>query len=91
MPLIEAAGRSVGEVEATAAVHVRLEGGSGRQMGDYTGDLAVQPVAGSPAEIADQLREFETAGAAHIQLCVDPITRNSIEWLGDVLGEFRRE
>ena len=89
--LIEAAGRSVGEVEATAAVHVRLEGGSGRQMGDYTGDLAVQPVAGSPAEIADQLREFETAGAAHIQLCVDPITRNSIEWLGDVLGEFRRE
>jgi alkanesulfonate monooxygenase SsuD/methylene tetrahydromethanopterin reductase-like flavin-dependent oxidoreductase (luciferase family) len=88
--LIQAAGRAAGEVEATAAVHVRLEGGDGRQMGDYTGDLDVQPLVGSPAEIADQLREFETAGATHIQLCVDPITRASIEWLGDVLTEFRR-
>jgi hypothetical protein len=35
------------------------------------------------------LREFEAAGAAHVQLVVDPITRASIEWLGDVLSSFR--
>ena len=88
--LIEAAGRSVGDVEATAAVLIGLEGGSGRQMGDYTGDLEARPLVGSAAGLADQLREFEAAGASHVQLCVDPITRASIEWLGDVLSEFRR-
>ena len=87
--LIEAAGRLSGSVEATAAVHVRLEGGAGRQMGNYVGDLAIEPLTGSPAELADQLREWEYAGAAHVQLCVDPITRASIEYLGDVLAEFR--
>ena len=87
--LIEATGRLSGSVEATAAVHVRLEGGAGRQMGNYVGDLAIEPLVGSPAELADQLREWEYAGAAHVQLCVDPITRASIESLGDVLAEFR--
>jgi alkanesulfonate monooxygenase SsuD/methylene tetrahydromethanopterin reductase-like flavin-dependent oxidoreductase (luciferase family) len=88
--LIEAAGRSVSDVDATAAVFVQLEGGGGRQMGNYVGDLEIEPLMGSPDELAAQLREFEDAGAAHIQLCVDPITRSSIEWLGDVLTEFRR-
>ncbi|MDG1409141.1 MAG: LLM class flavin-dependent oxidoreductase [Acidimicrobiales bacterium] len=87
--LIEATGRLSGSVEATAAVHVRLEGGFGRQMGNYVGDLAIEPLTGSPAELADQLREWEFAGASHVQLCVDPITRASIESLGDVLAEFR--
>ena len=41
---------------------------------------------GSPVEIADRLLEFEAAGAAHVQLVVDPITRDSIEWLADVIG-----
>jgi alkanesulfonate monooxygenase SsuD/methylene tetrahydromethanopterin reductase-like flavin-dependent oxidoreductase (luciferase family) len=85
--LIAAAGRT-GEVEATAAVLVQLDGGLGRQMGDY-GDT-VQPLTGIAEELADQLREFETAGAAHVQLVVDPITRDSIEWLADVLTAFRR-
>ena len=87
--LIEEAGRPPGAVEATAAVHVRLGGGVGRQMGNYVGDLQIEPLAGSPSELADQLREWETAGATHVQLCVDPITRASIEYLGDVLAEFR--
>ena len=86
--LIEAAGRAVEEVEATAAVHVRLEGGTGRQMGDYVGD-AVEPLVGSASELADQLRAWEAVGAAHIQLCVDPITRDSIEFLADTLVNFR--
>lgn len=88
--LILAAGRSVDDVDATAAVHVRLEGGAGRLMGDYVGDAVVEPLTGSVDELADQLRGFEAAGAAHVQLCVDPITRDSIEWLGGVLAAFRR-
>ncbi|NNC80419.1 MAG: LLM class flavin-dependent oxidoreductase [Acidimicrobiales bacterium] len=89
--LAVAAGRSTGDVDATAAVLVRLDGGTGRQMGDYDAEAQAAPLTGSPAELADQLREFENAGAAHIQLCVDPITHASIEWLGDVLVEFRQE
>ena len=86
--LISTAGRSPTDVEATAAVLVRLAGGAGRQMGDADGGREVDPVTGSPAEIADQLRAWEAAGAAHVQLVVDPITRASIEWLADVIEEF---
>ena len=86
--LISAAGRSPTDVEATAAVLVRLADGAGRQMGDYDGGLEVDPVTGSPAEIAEQLRAWQAAGAAHVQLVVDPITRDSIEWLADVIEGF---
>jgi alkanesulfonate monooxygenase SsuD/methylene tetrahydromethanopterin reductase-like flavin-dependent oxidoreductase (luciferase family) len=86
--LIAAAGRT-GNVAATAAVAVQLEGGGGRQMGDDNDFGTVRPLTGSPDELADHLREFEAAGAAHVQLVVDPITRESIEWLADVLTAFR--
>jgi alkanesulfonate monooxygenase SsuD/methylene tetrahydromethanopterin reductase-like flavin-dependent oxidoreductase (luciferase family) len=89
-PLIEAAGRQVGDVEATAAVLVKLDSGTGRLMGDYDDYNTVRPLTGSADELADQLREFEAAGATHVQLVVDPITRESIEWLADVLVAFRR-
>jgi alkanesulfonate monooxygenase SsuD/methylene tetrahydromethanopterin reductase-like flavin-dependent oxidoreductase (luciferase family) len=72
-------------VQATAAVYVQLPGGTGRPMGDYPiGD--VQPLRGSPGELADHLRSFAAAGAAHVQLVVDPITQASIESLADVLA-----
>jgi alkanesulfonate monooxygenase SsuD/methylene tetrahydromethanopterin reductase-like flavin-dependent oxidoreductase (luciferase family) len=87
--LIDAAGRT-GKVAATAAVLVQLEGGLGRQMGDYDDFDTVRPITGTPEELADQLREFEDAGAVHVQLVVDPITRESIEWFADVLAAFHR-
>jgi alkanesulfonate monooxygenase SsuD/methylene tetrahydromethanopterin reductase-like flavin-dependent oxidoreductase (luciferase family) len=71
-------GRASGSLSATCAVLVQLPGGEGRQMGAYGG--AVQPLRGSPADIAEQLRAFANAGADHVQLVVDPITRDSIEW-----------
>ena len=82
---IVAAGRIPGEVEATCAVHVRLPGGIGRQMGN-DGAKRIEPVQGSASEIADQLRRFSVVGASHIQLVVDPITRASIESLAEVLA-----
>jgi alkanesulfonate monooxygenase SsuD/methylene tetrahydromethanopterin reductase-like flavin-dependent oxidoreductase (luciferase family) len=86
--LIAACGRT-GSIDATAAVLVQLDGGKGRQMGDYDDFNTVLPLTGSASALADQLREFEAAGAAHVQLVVDPITRASIEWLADVLTAFR--
>lgn len=84
-----AVGRDPSTLEATAAVFVQLEGGGGRQMGDYGAGAAVEPITGSPAEIADQLVAFGPAGASHLQLVVDPITRDSIEWLAEVTALVR--
>ena len=88
--LIEATGRSCEDVAATAAVYVRLDGGTGRQMGDFDDEPQPEPITGTPIEIAEQLHGWKAAGCQHVQLCVDPITRATIEWLGDVLVEFRK-
>jgi alkanesulfonate monooxygenase SsuD/methylene tetrahydromethanopterin reductase-like flavin-dependent oxidoreductase (luciferase family) len=72
-------GREAGSVSATCAVFIQLPGGGGRQMGGYGGS-PVEPVRGTQREVAEQLRAFADAGADHIQLVVDPITRDTIEW-----------
>lgn len=79
-----AAGRRPGEVEATAAVLVQLPGGAGRLMGEAY-DRDVVPVGGTPERVAAHLRAMSDAGAAEVQLVVDPITQESIEWLGQAL------
>jgi alkanesulfonate monooxygenase SsuD/methylene tetrahydromethanopterin reductase-like flavin-dependent oxidoreductase (luciferase family) len=84
---LAAAGRSPDDVQATCAILVQLDGGRGRQMGAQE---RVEPLQGTPLEIADQLRAFAAAGAAHVQLVVDPITRDSIEVLAAVLNELDR-
>lgn len=84
-----AAGRQRGDVAATAAVYVQTPGGTGRVMGDDGVD-AVDPIRGTTLEIADQLRAFAAAGASHLQLVVDPITVESVEWFVDVLAHLDR-
>ncbi len=78
-------GRDPGEVERTVALHVRLPGGAGRTMGDTSDEQAVKPLDGSPAEMADELRAYAGAGIGHVQLVIDPITRESIERFAHVL------
>lgn len=78
-------GRSPGSVSATCAVLVQLPGGTGRQMGAY-GGTTVEPIRGSAVEVADRIRAFADAGADHVQLVVDPITRDSVEWFTDVFA-----
>jgi alkanesulfonate monooxygenase SsuD/methylene tetrahydromethanopterin reductase-like flavin-dependent oxidoreductase (luciferase family) len=83
----ERAGRGPGEVEATAAVLVQLPGGVGRLMGEAYDDRAVRPVRVS--DLAGHLRAMADAGAAHLQLVLDPITVKSIETAGAAIREFR--
>jgi alkanesulfonate monooxygenase SsuD/methylene tetrahydromethanopterin reductase-like flavin-dependent oxidoreductase (luciferase family) len=71
--------RPAGSVSATCAVLIQLEAGAGRQMGEY-GSKQVEPVRGTHLEVAEQITEFADVGADHVQLVVDPITRDSIEW-----------
>jgi alkanesulfonate monooxygenase SsuD/methylene tetrahydromethanopterin reductase-like flavin-dependent oxidoreductase (luciferase family) len=83
--ICEDVGRDPAEVDRTCAVLVQLDGGAGRQMGDY-GWGEVTPVTGPPTEIAERLVAFADAGAHHVQLVVDPITERTIEHLGEVLA-----
>jgi probable F420-dependent oxidoreductase len=84
-----AAGRSPGEVEATAAVLVQLGGGGGRLMGE-TYNAEVAPVQGTADDVAGHVAAMAQAGASHLQLVVDPITQDSIEVLGEALAALDR-
>ena len=78
-------GRDPAEVARTVAIMIEAPGGTGRIYGDseHEGSNAI---SGSPEEIAAGLRSFAGTGLHHVQLVVDPITVESIEWLGNALG-----
>jgi alkanesulfonate monooxygenase SsuD/methylene tetrahydromethanopterin reductase-like flavin-dependent oxidoreductase (luciferase family) len=84
-----AIGRDPASLLATAAVLVQLPGGEGRLMGDYS-HRAVQPLRGDATEVAGSLVALAAAGAQHLQLVLDPITRASIEAMAAVLEEVDR-
>jgi alkanesulfonate monooxygenase SsuD/methylene tetrahydromethanopterin reductase-like flavin-dependent oxidoreductase (luciferase family) len=72
-------------VEATAAALVTLPGGKGRLMGsDYAG--TVNEV--TPDSLGDHVRGLAAAGAAHLQLVLDPITAESIDLVGAALADL---
>lgn len=83
----EAVGRHPAEVAKTAAVLVQAPGGKGRVYGDDEHATSI-PITGDQDSLADQLAAFATTGVAHLQLVVDPITIESIEWLGPVLDRL---
>lgn len=83
------AGREPSDVEATCALYLQVGTASGRQMGN-DGSEKVPPITGSALEVAGHLGAFAAVGARHVQLVVDPITRDSIEWFADVLAELDR-
>jgi alkanesulfonate monooxygenase SsuD/methylene tetrahydromethanopterin reductase-like flavin-dependent oxidoreductase (luciferase family) len=81
------AGRAPGEVEATAAVFVHLPGGAGRLAGETNDDTTIRPVPVS--ELGEHLRAMAGAGAAHLQLVLDPITVDSIREVGEIARGLR--
>ncbi len=91
--IVDAACRDVGRdpatVRRTAAVQVRLPGGTGRIQGNDE-DPGFLPLEGSPARMADEFRAYAAAGLDEVQLVVDPITLDSIRALAPVLAELER-
>lgn len=82
----ERAGRPPEEIDRSACVLVLVDPASQeRSVPD-----GIQPLAGSPAEIADGLRRLAAAGADEAILVVSPITRQSVEALGDVVARLDR-
>lgn len=77
-------------VSATCAIFVQLPEGVGRRMGAYN-DTPTEPISGTHQEVAEQIRAFAAAGAAHVQVVADPINRKSIEWFAPVLAALDAE
>lgn len=82
--IAESVGRDPGDIDRTVALLVQLPGGEGRKMGAR--HERIDPISGSPAEIADAVAAFADVGIAHVQLVVDPITEASVEALAGVLA-----
>jgi probable F420-dependent oxidoreductase len=80
----EAVGRDPKSVERTAAIYVQLSGGTGRTSGDAAMAPSI-PLKGSPEEVANGLRAYGALGLSHIQIVLDPITRQGIEDFAPVL------
>jgi probable F420-dependent oxidoreductase len=83
--VIAKAGRDPAEIEVGCTILVQLPGGNGRQAGS---EVNVEPLRGTAAEISDSLRNFAAAGAQHVQLVLDPITRESIEFFHEVFADL---
>lgn len=79
-----AAGVTGTSIERTVTVLVRTPEGSHESLGSPNRATSVS-IGGSQTEMAEKLAEFADAGMHEIQLVVDPITIESIEWLGGVL------
>lgn len=81
-------GRDPAEIEKTAAVYVGLSRGGGRRAGSEDRP-EVQPISGSPQEMAESLAAFADIGIDHIQIVLDPIDAAGVEELAGVIALIR--
>jgi alkanesulfonate monooxygenase SsuD/methylene tetrahydromethanopterin reductase-like flavin-dependent oxidoreductase (luciferase family) len=79
-----AIGRDPGAVERTVALVVAMPGAVGRSSS--VTESAFRPLDGAPESLAAALAAFASAGVAHAQLVLDPITVESIEALEATLA-----
>jgi probable F420-dependent oxidoreductase len=77
------AGRDPAQIERSACVLVRLDGGDERPEIDDAPALT-----GAPERIAGALRELAEAGADEAILVADPITERSVHELGEVVARL---
>jgi alkanesulfonate monooxygenase SsuD/methylene tetrahydromethanopterin reductase-like flavin-dependent oxidoreductase (luciferase family) len=54
-------------------------------MGDASTTDAIVPLEGTPETIAEELRAYAAEGIGHVQLVLDPISRDSIERFAPVV------
>lgn len=81
-------GRDPDTLERSAAVLVTAPGGSTRSTGAHH-ERFVPGITGSPEEVGHQLGAFAAAGIDHLQVVLDPITPEAIEWLRPALDHAR--
>ncbi|MEN8039903.1 MAG: hypothetical protein ABFR95_00185, partial [Actinomycetota bacterium] len=68
------------------AVYVRVPGGVSEARQGSKDRASAEAIEGDHEHLAEHIMALQSLGVAHIQLVVDPITAESIEWLGGVLA-----
>ena len=81
--------RDPSDVARTVSLLVQAPGGTGRNTGD-AGKPAVDPIRGSPQQVAEAIEAFAEIGIAEVQLVIDPITIEAIEWTAQALAVLDR-
>ncbi|MGB3306355.1 MAG: LLM class flavin-dependent oxidoreductase [Thermomicrobiales bacterium] len=76
-------------VGRTAAVLVTAPGGSHRSSG-AAHERQAAGISGTPEAVARQLLAFRDIGISHIQIVLDPITPEAIEWLAPAVALIRQ-
>jgi probable F420-dependent oxidoreductase len=76
-------GRDPATLERSVAVLIKVEPGEPSVRGGP--EEVVEPLQGSPEELAAALDRFADEGITHVQLVLDPIAVGSIERMGPVL------
>ncbi|MDH3691167.1 MAG: LLM class flavin-dependent oxidoreductase [Gammaproteobacteria bacterium] len=82
-------GRPPAEVTRSVVVLVALTGAVGRMAGDAA-KREVEPMRGTPDELAEALAAYAAHGISHLQLVLDPITPGAIEEMAPVLERLDR-
>lgn len=82
-------GRDPGEVERSVTVFIQAPGGGATPEGNPNRKTS-HPIGGDHTDIAQSLSSLAAVGVDHVELVVDPITSESIEWLGGVLEVLDR-
>jgi len=82
-------GHDPAEIGRTAAVLVTAPGGSNRSSG-ATRERHAAGINGTWEEVAAQLLAFHDVGISHIQIVLDPITPQAIEWLAPAIERVRQ-
>ncbi len=81
-------GRDPLGIGRTAAVLVTAPGGSTRSSGAAR-ERHMAGISGSPEEVAALLLAFHDVGISEVQIVLDPITPNAIEWLAAAIERVR--
>ena len=81
-------GRDPATLERSVALLIRIQPGESSRRGGP--EEVVEPLQGSPDELAAALTRFADEGIGHVQLVLDPITLGSIERMGAVLEALDR-
>lgn len=81
----EGVGRDPATLERSLSVFVRAPGGQSGMRQGSPGRKSSTPIEGDHDSIARHLNSLAALGVSEVQLVVDPITSESVEWLGGVL------
>jgi alkanesulfonate monooxygenase SsuD/methylene tetrahydromethanopterin reductase-like flavin-dependent oxidoreductase (luciferase family) len=83
---LAAAGRDPATLDITVGVNLVLP-----ELSPAPLDVPANAITGTPERLADELRAYEEAGAAHVILALEPAVPAAVELVGEAAAAFRRQ